>query len=273
MSDSKVEAKTNAAGSDLETSNSNQDSKEDTLGSFMAGSGTVTITPVPRSVPPIVGGGGGRGNGSGGGAGRAGGGAGGSPSSGAVPSAATGHIFALTPLQVNLGAFIDYLTSTRIKLFQLVTEPLSIVFDTTSLKDRAKKSGWELTGGNVTTIPDSNDMACNLITEYSRLSPEDIEAQVTLFVGRQTRQAQNLVRLYHCLKNSLTETAKLKILAETLEYIVNGHPSGELLLKLLIKKAVMDTQATASHLCENLTNLDNYISTINSNINLFNHHV
>eukprot|EP00957_Ditylum_brightwellii_P047266 3590222-Ditylum_brightwellii.AAC.1 len=172
--------------------------------------------------------------------------------------------------------------STKIKLFQSATEPLLIIFDTTSkqvnlfceaLKDRAEKSGWELIGGNVTTITDHNVMTCNLIMEYGRLTSEDIKAQVMVFIGSQTRQTQNYVQLYYFLKNSLVETAKLKILAKTTEYIVNSHPSRELLFKILMKKAVMDTQATASHLRENLTNLDNDMSAINSNIHLFNQHV
>jgi hypothetical protein len=46
-----------------------------------------------------------------------------------------------------------------------------------------------------------------------------------------------------------------------------------MLFKLLTRKANTDTRATASQLQENLTNLDSYMSTVDSNIELFNQHV
>jgi hypothetical protein len=54
---------------------------------------------------------------------------------------------------------------------------------------------------------------------------------------------------------------------------MEGTHSGIMLFKLLMRKANTDTKATASQLRENLTNLDSYMSTVNSNIELFNQHV
>eukprot|EP00957_Ditylum_brightwellii_P064873 4921701-Ditylum_brightwellii.AAC.1 len=124
--------------------------------------------------------------------------------------------------------FIDYSKATGIKLFQSATEALPIIFDADSkqvnlfceaLQDRAEKLGCDLAGGNVITIPDINGQNCNLITQYGQLTANEITAHVLTFVGQQSRQAQNSVQLYHCLKNSITKTAKLKILAELEKYI------------------------------------------------------
>ena len=41
----------------------------------------------------------------------------------------------------------------------------------------------------------------------------------------------------------------------------------------MIQKAEIDTRATASHSRGNLTNLETYITTVNSNIETFNQHV
>ena len=50
-------------------------------------------------------------------------------------------------------------------------------------------------------------------------------------------------------------------------------PVGEFLFKLIINKAIIDTRATANHLRENITNLDTYMSTVNSGIEKFNLYV
>eukprot|EP00957_Ditylum_brightwellii_P201562 15326237-Ditylum_brightwellii.AAC.1 len=201
----------------------------------MSGS-RVTTTMGGRTSPEIgrgarsgEGGGPGSGRGIGGGAGG-----GGAPAQEAPPQAAPGGpVFALTLLQINPATFIDYSTATGTKLLQLIMEALSIIFDADSkqvnlfckaLQDRAKKSGWDLARDNMITISDTNSQNCNLILQ----------------------QAQNSVQLYHCLKNSITDTAKLKILAETEKYIVTGYQLGKLLFKLLMQKAVIDTGATAN---------------------------
>jgi hypothetical protein len=54
---------------------------------------------------------------------------------------------------------------------------------------------------------------------------------------------------------------------------MEGMHSGIMLFKLLTRKANTDTRATASQLRENLTNLHLYMSTVDSNIELFNQHV
>ena len=46
-----------------------------------------------------------------------------------------------------------------------------------------------------------------------------------------------------------------------------------LLFKLLMAKAIVDTRATTYQLRHNLSNLDNYMSTVNSNIEIFNVYV
>jgi hypothetical protein len=54
---------------------------------------------------------------------------------------------------------------------------------------------------------------------------------------------------------------------------MEGMHRGIMLFKLLMRKANTDTRATASQLRENVTNLDSYMSTVDSNIELFNQHV
>ena len=65
----------------------------------------------------------------------------------------------------------------------------------------------------------------------------------------------------------------MKIVSEQDKYVRFDTPIGGCLFKLLMQKAVIDTRATATHLRENLTNLDSYMSTVSSNIEKFNQYV
>lgn len=63
-----------------------------------------------------------------------------------------------------------------------------------------------------------------------------------------TRMAQDSMMLYQFLMNSLTDTAKLTILADKDQYEVNGHPSGVCFLKVIIGRSSIDTNANISML-------------------------
>jgi hypothetical protein len=88
-----------------------------------------------------------------------------------------------------------------------------------------------------------------------------------------TRQAQNNTMMYKCIKNSIEEEGKVKILAELDSYHVQGVGCGPLLFKVIMGKAVVDNRATASFYRNNLLELDSYMSTINGDVALFNHYV
>jgi hypothetical protein len=76
-----------------------------------------------------------------------------------------------------------------------------------------------------------------------------------------------------CIKESLSDAGRLKILSKSDKWKINGNESGVLLFKIIMQKAVVDTRATSSFFRENLTRLDAYITTIDSNIELFNQYV
>jgi hypothetical protein len=79
--------------------------------------------------------------------------------------------------------------------------------------------------------------------------------------------------MLNCLKASLTDVGWLKIMSEADKYTVNGKESGPLLFKLLMQTAVVDTVATAEFYQANLSSIDTYIATVDSNIEIFNQYV
>jgi hypothetical protein len=212
------------------------------------------------------------------------------PAQQAQQPAAPQPTYALSPARTNADQFIDYTTADGKKLFKAATEPLSIKFDVEGknvnmfnelLLTRANMAGWDSGQGDILTIPDANGNDRNLITEYGRLTMEEITTHVRTYVlpaqGQQAppanRRAQNDYQLFLCLSTSLTEAGHIKLLAERDRYTINGHRSGSLYFKLLMKKAIIDTRATASQLRTNLINLDSYMNVVDSNIRLFNQYV
>lgn len=194
--------------------------------------------------------------------------------------------FALTPGRANPAQPINYTTTVGSKIYEQATEALPFKFNAEAkevnafrekLMERAEKQGWNIAGADVLTIPDTNGTNFNIINEYGRLSFEEIRNHVSTYAAAESRQAQNNNQMYHCIMNSLTKDGQTKILSEQDKYHTgqgnDRRPSGPLLFKLLMQKAVIDTRATASLLRENLSSLDTYMSTINSNVKEFNLYV
>ena len=73
--------------------------------------------------------------------------------------------------------------------------------------------------------------------------------------------------------NSLTQAGKDKVCLWSDQFILNGRESGILLLKVIIRESHLDTNATTNSIRTQLSNLDEYITTIRCNIIKFNEHV
>jgi hypothetical protein len=197
--------------------------------------------------------------------------------------------FALTPGQANPGTTIDYTTSSGIKVWAEATAPLAFKFSAESkevyafcekLMERAGNQGWDLTGANIINVPDAAGTMHNLIRNYGQLTTDEIRAHALTYAFHENRLSQNNMQMFNCIMNTLTKTGMTKILAEREKYYVqqpnhpeNTRPSGALLFKLLMQKAIIDTRATASLLRENLSSLDTHMSVVKSNIEDFNKYV
>ena len=72
---------------------------------------------------------------------------------------------------------------------------------------------------------------------------------------------------------SLTPEAYSKMLAEAPNYHIAGVPCGMLLVKLLLRKAIVDTRATSTMFRENLSGLDSYVASVNSDVSKINQYV
>ena len=189
--------------------------------------------------------------------------------------------FALSPYTAIQG-LLDYSTSDGRKYYERATEKLNEdKFNCESddlrsfLEDfhrRAQEFGWATGITNIPqpTLPNAPPTYINLITNYGELSMDDILQFEYTYLHLPLRAAQDSAMMYHCLMNSLSKEAKDVITAWKEEYHVNGIPSGNLLLRVMIRESYVDTQATATAIRLKLSNLDSYIASVDHNVNKFN---
>ena len=202
-------------------------------------------------------------------------------------------IFHLNPA-ASFRGILDYSTTASKKLYKSATsslfdaqdkyncEPDEMLNFLRELDTRAIEYGWNDEISGILWIPqDVNHPATNLRylpREYGKISIESIAEFERTYLGQELRTAQDSYMLYMCLLNSLTKEAKMKIQIWESEYIIqNQHgtriPSGNLLLKVIIRESHLDTNATTQSIRTKLSNLDRYIVTIGNDITKFNGYV
>ena len=93
------------------------------------------------------------------------------------------------------------------------------------------------------------------------------------FVGISNRKAQNNHMMAECMLASIVESYFYVISNEHEKYTVQDVKVSSLLYKLLMTKAIVDTRATTYQFRNNLANMDNYMTSVKSNIEMFNIYV
>jgi hypothetical protein len=115
------------------------------------------------------------------------------------------------------------------------------------IKDRSDIYNWN----EVTTVPDDNAVARNILSNFGQISLDNCRAHVLSFINLQGRNARNYVMLYFLLVNSLSETARTNTMKPIENYtnVVGAGaaaevvPSGIMFLKIIIEKSTVDTKA------------------------------
>ena len=200
--------------------------------------------------------------------------------------AAAPPVFSLTPYNIT-NVPIDYSTPEGRKHYDRATEKLNDdKFDCQSdhlrsfledLSRRANTFGWSEPSVGILQIPkDLNDLTkgyYDLIANYGEVNHDHLRTHEQTYIAQQTRAAQDSAQLYNCLMNSLTKEATDVITIWKDDYMINDIPSGNLLLRVIIRESHIDTNASASAVRKKLSNLDVYMATIDSDISKFNQYV
>jgi len=142
---------------------------------------------------------------------------------------------------------------------------------------RAKKFGWTDNNGILIIPPDpaTPNVVKNLLDDYGTISYEAILAKEQTYMDTDCRGTQDTHMLYECIMNSLTDEGRAKLNIDDDMYTVgtNERMSGACLLKILIRKSHLDSNATSSMIRFKLSNLDEYLSEIDNDINKFHKYV
>lgn len=133
--------------------------------------------------------------------------------------------------------------------------------------------GWDYGGGDISTIADSMCGDQNIIKKYGFLSVQEMQTLIGTYLIQYTRQTRNNQMMIQCLFVSLADKRFNKISYAHRSYMENNVESATLLFKLLMQKSMINTRARTYQLCCSLDNLDHYMVSVNSNIELFNLHV
>ena len=193
-------------------------------------------------------------------------------------------VYALAPAQAVMGN-LDYSKESHAKIFKSGIRPVTDPpFNCESdglfqflkeVKDRADEMGWTDTILQITkTDADGNVIGEEaFLDNYGTITLEEVVESERGYVSTQDRKAQDTYMLYKCLMASLSAEAKKKILIWSDQYDVDGASGGVALLKVIVRESHLDTNATTNQIRTKLSNLDQYITTVDSDIGKFNQHV
>ena len=197
-------------------------------------------------------------------------------------------VFALAPAHAIVG-FLDYTKTEHLKIYKSgvrsVTEnPFACEADRlfqflTQVEDRANEMGWMEGILDIVTSDEDEEVeeVENLIINYGTLTLEQVTESEKRYITLEQRKAQDTYMLYHCLMASLSDEAKQKVLIWKDQYQIEindrKYSSGVALLKVIIRESHLDTNATTNQIRTKLSNLDEYITTVNCDIGKFNQYV
>jgi hypothetical protein len=142
------------------------------------------------------------------------------------------------------------------------------------LRDRATDFGWNAEVLGILNIPEDPLNAAgelnNLLNNYRMISIETVRAFGETYIHLPIRAANDTDMLYKCQMASLSENALSTLLLKKDEYYVGDQPSGNLLLRVIIRESSLDNNANTSIIRTKLSKLDQYMLMCKGNIKISN---
>ena len=213
---------------------------------------------------------------------------------GGAPAPPVPVAFAATPAQADVTSLLDYKSKygstvyeegkkalyDEDKAFNLEREEASR-FEK-DVESRAKSMGWNNALQGITTYLDQDGQSINIITDYGRITKEEIKTQSEpLFLATgakyQTRAAQNNKMMQLMLFDSLTKEAKtrVEIWKNEYEFSDGGTPAEPIIVaaalyKVIMKLTTLDDRSTDKALRDTIKNLPAYATSVNGDIDKIN---
>ena len=189
--------------------------------------------------------------------------------------------FALSPALANRDV-LDFMQTAAAKVYKTASSPVSTEFDCKpenlqlfldQLRDRAIAHEWQ----NILLIPKggNEEESRDLIDSYGELTYDDVKTHVLTYINTESREAQDSFMLYLCIMNSLSKAAQrqVRLRGKQHSFQLAETGSGPLLLKVVIMVSHVDTRATINSVRTKMSNLDQTMRNLESDIEQFNEYV
>ena len=202
------------------------------------------------------------------------------PPAGLQQAAPPAPVFALVPGD-NGGGVLDYSTRRGLAIFSQATRTLyedpADAFNVESsglqtflalLQLRGSICGWDfdVPWDNAQPLQDLH----NILTDHGQFSMNHIRTLCATFTNNQSRMSQDNMQMVKCIISSLTLPGFRKIQVWHDAWHVNGVPAAFLLIKVIIREAFIDTQATTRILREHLSSLPDKLGEFKGDIDQLN---
>ena len=118
-----------------------------------------------------------------------------------------------------------------------------------TLADRATEFQWNDDAVGIIRIPDhpiTPTKYKNLLTNHEELDLDGVLRFEESYINTPTRAAQDMNMLHHCLIGSLSKGGRTKVMVWEEQYKIKGKPSGNLLLKIIIRESHLDSNETTN---------------------------
>ena len=188
--------------------------------------------------------------------------------------------FALVPADA-AGVVFDYTTREGLEIFKTATRSLYNAdedrFDVDAkglqtflalLVLRAVITSWSFTVPG--DINDANSPRKNLLSQHGEIEMDHLRNYCETFVNGNNRLAQENMQMVQAILNSLSIAGFNKIQVWKADWTVQDLPAALLLVKVIIREAFIDTNATTRILREKLSSLPEQLSLLNNDITALN---
>lgn len=188
--------------------------------------------------------------------------------------------FALVPADA-AGDVFDYTTREGLEIYKTATKPLyssdedQFGVEASGLQTflgllviRSILTSWTLTVPD--DIQDPNSPTKHLIHQHGEISLQHIHDYVSTFVNQNNRLAQENMQMVQAILNSLSIAGFNKVQVWQTDWTVHDLPAALLLIKVIIREAFIDTNATTRILREKLSSLPEQLQLLNNDITALN---
>jgi hypothetical protein len=133
---------------------------------------------------------------------------------------------------------------------------------------RGTISGWDFEVPQDNADPHNNLL--NLLTNHGRFSLDHLREFAQTFVNNQSRAAQMNIQMVKCILASLSLPGFRKVHTWHTDWHIGDRPAAHLLVKVIIREAYIDTQATTRILREHLSSLPAKLDELKGDIDQLN---